>query len=236
MEDVAIVTGAAGALGSEVARALSVQGHRLVLIDREGHKERLEQLARSLGGGLCLTGDVADGAMWDGALDRVRRELRAAPTRAAFIAGAWRGGTALHEEKTDDVWRSMMTANLETAYRSLRAVLPPMVAARRGSVVVVGSRVVEQPWTSSGAAAYAAAKAGVVALARATAAEVVQHGVRVNAVLPSTLDTAANRAAMPGADPSLWVSTASAATVIAFLLGDDARDISGAAIPVYGRS
>jgi NAD(P)-dependent dehydrogenase (short-subunit alcohol dehydrogenase family) len=236
MNDVAIVTGAAGALGADVARALSLRGDRLVLIDRTANAERLGRLAASLGGALCLTGDLAEGSMWAGAMDRVRAELGSAPARAALIAGAWRGGKSLHEETTDEIWAAMMSANLETARRSLRAVLPPMVTARRGSVVVVGSRAVEQPWTSGGAVAYAASKSAVVAMARAAASEVLQYGVRINAVLPSTLDTPANRAAMPGADPSLWVSTSSAASVIATLLGDEARDISGAAIPLYGRS
>jgi NAD(P)-dependent dehydrogenase (short-subunit alcohol dehydrogenase family) len=111
-----------------------------------------------------------------------------------------------------------------------------MVAARRGSVVVVGSRVVERPWTSAGAAAYAASKSAAVALARAAAEEVLAHGVRINAIMPSTMDTQANRAAMPSVDPTTWVSLESAAGLIAFLLSDDARDVSGAAIPIYGRA
>ena len=111
-----------------------------------------------------------------------------------------------------------------------------MVAQRRGSIVVVGARAAEQPWTSANAAAYAASKAAVVALARAVAAEVIGQGVRVNAILPSTMDTPANRAAMPKADPSAWVSLPSAAGVVSFLLSEDARDISGAALPVYGRA
>jgi NAD(P)-dependent dehydrogenase (short-subunit alcohol dehydrogenase family) len=102
--------------------------------------------------------------------------------------------------------------------------------------VVIGSRAVERPWTSGGAAAYAASKAAVVTLAQAIAAEVLAHGVRVNAVLPSIIDTPANRSGMPGADPSAWVSPESLSRVIAFLLSDDARDVSGAAIPVYGRA
>ena len=102
--------------------------------------------------------------------------------------------------------------------------------------MVVGSRAVEQPWTSARSAAYAASKSAVVALARAVAAEVLEDGVRVNAILPSTMDTPANRAAMPKADPSRWVSLESAAGVVAFLLSDAARDISGVALPVYGRS
>jgi NAD(P)-dependent dehydrogenase (short-subunit alcohol dehydrogenase family) len=111
-----------------------------------------------------------------------------------------------------------------------------MIAARSGSVVLVGSRAAVQPWTSAGAAAYAASKAALVALAQAVAQEVLEHGVRVNAILPSTMDTPANRKAMPNADPSRWVGTDSAASVISFLLSDASRDVSGAAIPVYGRS
>jgi NAD(P)-dependent dehydrogenase (short-subunit alcohol dehydrogenase family) len=76
----------------------------------------------------------------------------------------------------------------------------------------------------------------LVTLAQTAAAEVLEHGVRINAVLPSTMDTPANRKAMPDADPTKWVSLPSAAGVIAFLLGEDARDVSGAVIPVYGRA
>jgi NAD(P)-dependent dehydrogenase (short-subunit alcohol dehydrogenase family) len=95
---------------------------------------------------------------------------------------------------------------------------------------------VERPWTSASASGYSASKAAVVALAQTVAAEVLESTVRLNAVLPSTMDTAANRAAMPNADPARWVSTDSVAGVIAFLLSDAARDVSGAAIPVYGRA
>jgi NAD(P)-dependent dehydrogenase (short-subunit alcohol dehydrogenase family) len=130
----------------------------------------------------------------------------------------------------------MMSANLETVHRSMRALLPSMVSRGDGSIVVIGSRNVERPWTGASAAAYTASKAAVVAFAQAVAAEVLTSGVRVNAVLPSTLDTEANRRAMPDADPKAWVSLPSAAKVIAFLLSEDARDISGAAIPLYGRA
>ncbi len=235
-EEVALVTGAGGALGAAVARELSTRGYKLALADGPQARERLEQLAVSVGGACVVAGDIAQESTWVEATPRIARELGAAPTRAAFIAGGWRGGKRLHEETTDDVWRAMMGANLDTVYRSLRAVLPAMVAQKRGSIVVVGSRAAVQPATSAGAAAYAASKAAVVALAEAVAAEVLEHGVRVNALLPSTLDTPANRAAMPKADPSKWVSLASAAGVVAFLLGDESRDVSGAALPLYGRA
>jgi NAD(P)-dependent dehydrogenase (short-subunit alcohol dehydrogenase family) len=234
--DVALVTGAAGALGAEVARSLFRRGCKLVLVDAARGKERLNELAGTLGGASVVAGDITADETWTAALPRVERELGAPPSLAALIAGGWRGGAPLHEERSDDVWRAMMTANVDTAYRSLRALLPAMVLRRRGSIVVVGSRAAEEPRSSAGAAAYAASKAAVVALAQAVAAEVVDAGVRVNAILPSTLDTPANRAAMPAADASMWVSLESAAGVVTFLLSDDARDISGAAVPVYGRA
>ena len=236
MPDAALVTGAAGALGSEVARVLAARGHKLALVDAERGRERLAELAASLGGACVVAGDIAQEATWAEAMPRIERELGSAPVLAALIAGAWRGGKPLHEEAGDDVWRAMMEANLETVHRSLRALLPAMVAGKRGSIVVIGSRAAVAPATSAGAAAYAASKAAVVALAQAVAAEVLGNGVRVNAVLPSTMDTPANRAAMPGVDPAKWVSLGSAAGVVAFLLGDEARDISGVALPVYGRA
>jgi NAD(P)-dependent dehydrogenase (short-subunit alcohol dehydrogenase family) len=234
--DVALVTGAAGALGAQVARTLAQRGHKVALLDSKAASARLDALASSLGAACAVAGDLASESTWREGAARIERELGAAPSLAALVAGAWRGGRAVHEEETDEVWRTMMTANLETVYRGLRALLPSMVANRRGSVVVIGSRAAVEPWTSAGAAAYAASKAAVVALAQAAAAEVRDRGVRVNAVLPSTLDTPANRAAMPGADATKWVTLESAAQVVAFLLSDEARDIQGAALPVYGRA
>ncbi|HSI03869.1 MAG TPA: SDR family oxidoreductase, partial [Myxococcota bacterium] len=100
----------------------------------------------------------------------------------------------------------------------------------------VGARPVELPGTAGTAAEYAAAKSAVVALARAAAAEALTSRVRINAVLPSIIDTPPNRKAMPGAKHDTWVSPASLADVIGFLLSDSARDVSGAMIPVYGRA
>jgi NAD(P)-dependent dehydrogenase (short-subunit alcohol dehydrogenase family) len=234
MPDVALVTGAAGALGAQVARTLSERGHKVALLGSKASAARLDELASALGNACAVAGDLASESTWREAATRIERELGAAPSLAALIAGAWRGGRPLHEEETDDTWRAMMTANVETVYRGLRALLPAMVASGHGSVVVVGSRAAAEPWTSAGSAAYAASKASVVALAQAAAAEVRDRGVRVNAILPSTLDTPANRKAMPGADPTRWVTLASAASVVAFLLSEDARDVRGAALPVYG--
>src|SRR5262249_22780928 len=135
---------------------------------------RLRELAQALGGACVIASDIAVASTWTEAMPRIASELGAPPSKAALIAGGWRGGRALHEEASDDVWQAMLSANLETAHRTLRAVLPPMVAQRRGSVVVVGSRAAAQPATSARSAAYAASKAAVVALAQAVAAEVLE--------------------------------------------------------------
>src|ERR1700690_62792 len=199
MTDIALVTGAGGAIGAEVARTLFSRGCKLVLVDAERGKARLPGLAATLGGASVIAGDIAAEETWSTGLPRVAQELGGPPTRsalfagaglprvarerggppppAALVAGAWRGGKPLHEEENDDVWRAMMSANLDTVHRSLRAILPAMVARRRGSIVVVGARAAEQPWTSAKAAAYAASKAAVGALARAVAAEGIDYGV-----------------------------------------------------------
>jgi NAD(P)-dependent dehydrogenase (short-subunit alcohol dehydrogenase family) len=231
-----VITGAAGALGSTLARHLVASGRKVAALDRPESTERLAKLASELGkAAVGIPTDVGSARAWAAALERIERDL-GAPAGAVLVAGGWQGGAPLHAEADDSAWRAMVTQNLETAQQSLRALLPGMVARRSGSIVVIGSRAAVQPWTSAGASAYAASKAAVVALAQAVAAEVVEHGVRVNAVLPSTLDTPANRSAMPSADPARWVATESLSRVIAFLLSDDARDVSGSALPVYGRS
>ena len=216
-EGAIVVTGGMGALGRALAAHLRDGGRRVVTLDRPGSgaDTELDLLSPTLASALAAFAPL-DGAV--------------------LVAGGWAGGENVHEAASDETYRRMMAMNLDTVHATLRAILPSLVAQGRGSVVVIGSRAAVRPDTSAGAAAYAASKAAAVALAEAVAAEVRPYGVRINAVLPSTIDTPANRAAMPNADPSRWVSPTSLAEVIAFLLSDASRDVSGAAIPVYGRS
>ena len=232
------ITGGAGALGSALAAHLVSEGYRVAILDTERSKDRVAQLVEKLGGANAVghAGDFASAATWDAALASITKAFGGAPTHGALIAGGWEGGAPLHAATDDSAYEKMIALNVDTAYRALRALLPAMVAAKHGSIVAVGSRAVERPWTSAGSAAYGASKAAVVAMAQAVAKEVLDHGVRINAILPSTMDTPANRASMPDADPAKWVSLDSASTVIAFLLSEGARDISGAALPVYGRA
>jgi NAD(P)-dependent dehydrogenase (short-subunit alcohol dehydrogenase family) len=236
MPGVVVVTGAVGALGTALCRYLVARGYRVAGVGLQRHEERLRGLERELGSafsGIALEEDST--AAWDTALSAM--ESRLGPVSGvALVAGGYRGGRPFHEERDEESWRSMLDENLESAQRALRALLPRLVARHSGSVVVIGSRNVERPWSGAGAAAYTVAKSAVVTLARVLASEVRDADVRVNAVLPGTIDTAQNRSAMPDADASRWVKPESIAAVIEFLLSDAARDVSGAAIPIYGRS
>lgn len=232
------ITGGAGALGSALATYLVKEGYRVALLDVVRAKERVAQLVETLGAKNAVghTGDFGVAATWDAAHVSIKGAFGVAPTHGALIAGGYDGGAPLHAVKDDAVYEKMMSSNVDTAYRALRALLPSMVAAKRGAIVVVGSRAVERPWTSAGSAAYAASKAAVVTMAQVVAKEVLEHGVRINSVLPSTMDTPANRTSMPDADPTKWVALDSASAVIAFLLSESARDVTGAALPIYGRA
>jgi NAD(P)-dependent dehydrogenase (short-subunit alcohol dehydrogenase family) len=229
-----VVTGASGALGSALVRALSRGEARVVAVARGIDQARLDG---ELGEGRALAAafDLVSRAAWGELLARLASEGLEA-TGAVLAAGGWRGGKKFHEETNDATWTAMLGSNLETARVSLQALLPGMVERKRGSIVLVGSRAAERPWESAKAAAYAASKAAVVALASAVATEVREASVRINVILPSTIDTPQNRASMPSADLSRWVTPESIADVVAFLLSDASRDISGAAIPVYGKA
>ncbi|HMJ15128.1 MAG TPA: SDR family oxidoreductase [Polyangiaceae bacterium] len=234
---ITLITGAAGALGSALCQVLVDAGHRIALVDRPEARARLAELARSLGAGKSMSVplDVGDPGEWQQQLAQIEAELGGIDS-AVLTAGGWQGGAPYHTAGGAAAYEPMLGMNLNTVHRSFEALLPRFVARKHGSIVVLGSRAVERPWDSANAAAYAASKAAVVALAQAAAQEVLDAGVRINAVLPSTIDTAANRRAMPDADFSRWVSPSSLGGVIRFLLSDEARDISGAALPVYGRA
>ena len=230
-QGVVLVTGANGALGAATAQKLAGAGHAVIALERSKSGEvELERQS----GVLRLRANTGDAAALTSALGRAEAELGAI-SGAVLTAGAWRGGHPFAGSEAANDFRAVLDANLESANVVLRALLPGMVQRKKGSIVLIGSRAGVRPYAAAGDAAYAAAKAALLALAQAIAAEVLAEGVRVNVVLPSTIDTEANRKAMPQADHARWVTTDSLGDVIAFLLSDGARDISGAALPVYGR-
>ncbi len=126
----------------------------------------------------------------------------------------------------------MLDMNFRAAFYTVRAVLPGMRAQGGGRIVAIGSRAAVEP--SPALSAYAASKAALVSLIRTVAAENKDAGITANVVLPGTMDTPANRAGMPAADPSKWVQPAHVASLLLYLASDQAAQISGAVIPIYG--
>ena len=150
----------------------------------------------------------------------------------AHLVGGFAGGQTVAD--TDDAtFQRMFDVNLNSAFHMLRAVIPHMRKAGGGRIVAIGSRAAEDPGPSVGA--YSASKAALVSLIRTVALENKDAGITANVILPGTMDTPANRKAMPGADTSRWVQPASVASLIVWLAGDAGKDVTGAATPVYGR-
>ncbi len=227
---VAIVTGAAGNLGAAVAKNFAAAGANTVLVDRV--QQQLAQAFsadhnRILLGGIDLSSEESVRKMAASALERFGRI-----DVLAHTVGGFRGGKPVHEEDLS-TWDAMMTINLRTTLLSCRAVIPAMLKQGNGSIIVVsaGAALKSPP----GLAAYSASKAGVLKLTESLAAEVKARGVRVNAVLPGTIDTPQNRQSMPDADFSKWVKPEHIATVIAFLASDESLAVTGVALPVFGK-
>jgi NAD(P)-dependent dehydrogenase (short-subunit alcohol dehydrogenase family) len=150
----------------------------------------------------------------------------------AHLVGGFDGGQTVAD--TDDAtFRRMFDLNVNSGFHILRAVIPHMRAARGGRIIAIGSRAAEGPGPSVGA--YSASKAALVSLMRTVALENKDAGITANVILPGTMDTAANRQAMPGTDTSQWVRPSAVASLIVWLAGEGGKDVTGAAIPVYGR-
>jgi NAD(P)-dependent dehydrogenase (short-subunit alcohol dehydrogenase family) len=164
----------------------------------------------------------------------VAEALEHGPIEAlVHILGGFGGGQPV-AETSDKTWDGMMTLNLRAAFCAMRAVLKPMTAAKYGRIVAVGSRAAVE--ATPNFAAYSVSKAGLVALVKNVAAEGKDLGITANVVLPSTIDTPANRQAMPTADFSRWVQPESIAKTLKWLASREAGDVSGAVIPIYGRA
>jgi NAD(P)-dependent dehydrogenase (short-subunit alcohol dehydrogenase family) len=231
----AIVTGGAGALGSAIVRAFLAEGARVAVPFRKAGE--LEALRRQLP---AETATGLSGAMLDLADEtavlafaETVAEDRGGLDILINSAGAFAGGNPVHETPWS-LWQGQLDANLKTAVLASRAVVPAMLRRGGGKIVNVSSR----PATGSGkdVGAYAAAKRAVLQLTDAMAAELADAKITVNAILPSTIDTPANRKAMPEADFSRWVKPEEIARVVLFLAGPDAEIVSGAHLPVYGRA
>jgi len=230
VERVVLVTGGTGALGTAITRRFLGEGAVVCvpwIVEHE--RERLEVSVQAAAHPRLMLErcDVAD----DAAMARLAESLTARHRRIDVLVSAVGGfamGDLVHTDRT--LWDSMLTLNLTTAYVAARAVVPAMLAAGGGRVVAVASRAVVPP--AGGFIAYTVAKAAVIAFVQALAVETRGRGVTVNAVLPSTMDTPANRAAMPGVDPKTWVPVDAVADAIAYLAADSSAHISGALLAI----
>jgi len=225
------VTGAFGVLGEGVATAAALQGARLALIDHSLVPP--EGLVEACGvDALVLTGvDLADPAAAEAALAGVESRFGRLDV-LINIAGGFRWQTL--DEGDPAVWDLLYATNVKTAANASRAALRLLRASPAGRIVNIGAAGAVK--AAAGMGAYAAAKAGVHRLTESLAEELKADGVTVNAVLPSIIDTPANRADMPEADFSAWVAPADLAEVILFLASPATRALTGALIPVTGRT
>jgi NAD(P)-dependent dehydrogenase (short-subunit alcohol dehydrogenase family) len=232
VEGVALVTGGTGALGRAVVAELLEGGAEVVttwVVERER-----EAVERALGdhNGLHLV--WADLLAEGGPEGAVAAATEVGEVRALVnLVGGFAAGERLGEDDPGTLER-MLALNLSTALGASRAALPALVEAGGGAIVCVGARAALQPF--SGGAAYAISKAAVLELVRVLDVEYRDDGVRANAVVPSVIDTPANREASPDAEYDRWVKPEQIARVIRFLCSPDSAPISGAEIPVYGRA
>lgn len=227
-----VVAGGTGGLGRAVSLAFLEEGAKVVVTCRE-QKEFDAVKSEAGANGLSIEGhrvDVTDETAVRKLLDRVLAKHGRLDALVNTVGG-YAGGVNLWEVETK-VFDEMLALNLRSGYALSRAAIPAMLKQNHGAIVNVASKAALDH--GAGAAAYAASKAGALALMDSLAAEIMGTGVRVNSVLPSIIDTEANRKAMPNADFSKWPKPQEIARVILFLCSDDAKVIHGAAVPVYG--
>lgn len=231
---VVIIAGGTGGLGAAVSEAFAREGANVVVTYRLA--EEYQRLTRQLQGSAeRLSGeavDVTDEAATRKFLERVQARYSRVDALVNTVGG-YVGGSKLWEVEPQVLTR-MFTINVNPFHSLVRAALPAFLARGRGALVNVAAKAaIDHP---AGAAAYAASKAAALAMTDALAAELHGTGVRVNCVLPSVIDTPANRQAMPKANFAQWPKPADIAEVILFLCSDAARVVHGAAIPVYGNA
>ena len=225
-EKTALVTGADGGLGMHVTKALLDAGF---LVAGLAPKIKQSDFDNSRFTALPSRLDSPEAA---------KRSADAVITKfgkidvLAHLVGGFAGGPSVAE--TDDTtFRRMFEMNVDSAFHILRAVLPHMQKAGNGRIIAIGSRAAESP--GAGVGAYSASKAALVSLIRTIAVENKDSGITANVILPGTIDTPANRKAMPKADITNWVQPAAIASLIVWLASDAAGDMTGAVIPLYGR-
>jgi NAD(P)-dependent dehydrogenase (short-subunit alcohol dehydrogenase family) len=233
-DKIIVVAGGTGGLGNAVSRAFLEEEAKVVVTYRKEEefaalKQAVSAKANALEGfAVDVTDEGATSELIGGVLSRHGRVDALVNTVGGYV-----GGVKLWELESK-VFDAMLSLNLGSGYTLARAVVPAMLKQKHGAIVNVAAKAAFDH--GAGAAAYAASKAAAVAMMDSLAADVKGTGVRVNSILPSIIDTAVNRRAMPNADFAAWPKPEEIAQVILFLCSDNAAVVHGAAVPVYGNS
>ncbi len=229
-----LITGGTGILGSAVTKAYIAQGDNVAVTYLfENEVERFKQYNPDISEEVTfLFANVTEEAEVQKSFQEFQSQI--GPLDILInIVGGFVGGIPAAELEVEK-WDFMMELNLKSVFLCCKTALPEMTARGAGKIVNVSARAGLKG--EAGMSAYCVSKGGVRTLTEALAAEVMDAGVNVNAIMPSVIDTPANRQSMPDEDPGRWVSPSNIAKVICFLTSDEAAVINGAAIPVYGRA
>lgn len=222
-ESTVVVTGATGGLGPAVCERFLDEGATVAAVSRSGRAPLKDDRLRPIAADLSTTEGV-----------RAMLEAIGAPVDVlVHVLGGFAGGSPI-AETDDETLAKMLELNVWPAFHVLRAVLPGMVEGGSGAVVAVGAAAALDP--PQGLGAYAASKAALNALVSTAAKETIEAGVTVNAVLPTTIDTAANRKAMPGVDRGTWIDPGRLADDIVWLAGEEASGVTGGLFEIHSEA
>ena len=226
---VVLITGGTGALGRAVAQACGTSNATTVVTyiieeEREDVKSKIKTIAE------LVKADITKEDQAKKLVSHVIKTYDRIDVLVNVVGGYLGSKTVAELDETE--WDKMMSMNLKSAFLISKHVIPLMVAAKHGKIVHISSRT---GLKSDGYdSAYSASKSGLIRLVESISEEVKEHNINVNCILPSTIDTEANRNAMPNSDFSKWVKTEDLANLVLFLCSDEAKVINGAAIPAYG--
>jgi NAD(P)-dependent dehydrogenase (short-subunit alcohol dehydrogenase family) len=226
---VVLITGGTGALGRAVAQTFGTSNATTVVTyiieeEREDVKSKIKTIAE------LVKADITKEDQAKKLVSHVIKTYDRIDVLVNVVGGYLGSKTVAELDETE--WDKMMSMNLKSAFLISKHVIPLMVAAKHGKIVHISSRT---GLKSDGYdSAYSASKSGLIRLVESISEEVKEHNINVNCILPSIIDTEANRNAMPNSDFSKWVKTEDLANLVLFLCSDEAKVINGAAIPAYG--
>ena len=222
---VVLVTGADGGLGTHVTKAFLETGATVI-----GSSRKIQQSAFANPNFTAIPAEISSREGAQKVVDQILVRYGRLDVLAHTVGG-FAGGQSIAD--TDDAtFQRMFDMNLNAVFHMLRAAIPPLRKSGSGRIIAIGSRAALDP--GANIAAYSASKAAMVSLIRTAAIENKDASMTANVILPGTIDTPANRQAMPGADTATWVQPASIASLMVWLASDAGKDVNGAAIPVYG--